>query len=624
MEEKIDEASEETLQEGELSIETKDLFPILKKWMYSERDVFLRELVANALDAIKKLQNMINFGDYSETIEPEISIDIDVEKGTLKVSDNGLGMTRNEIERYINQIAFSGVNDFVKKYSDRDVKDQTIGFFGVGFYSTFMVARKVDIITRSYKKGEEAVKWSCLGTPKFTMKTFEREGVGTDVVLHVDDKNKDILKDKYIRKVIRKHCQFLPINIKFEGEVINDPEPLWRKQPSSVSDEEYKEFYKGLYNTFQDPYFWIHLNVDYPFNLKGILYFPQLQHDMESPQEQIKIFCNQMFVTDHSKELVPEFLTLLQGAIDSNDIPLNISRSMLQRDPTVIKIGRLIVTQVARELKGIHGKDPERYQDIWKEINTIIKYGCMQDEKFYDKIKDALIFKSTNGTFTLIKDYIERNREKNHDMIFYATHEAKQKVYLDLIRENDLEALVMDSVIDPHFVQFLEQKLEDVRFSRVDSDISRFIKDPRKKEGEEKGEGKKKNREYDKIKGIFEKYLEKEDLMVEVEELKNSSVPAMIVIEELMRRFQDMGRLSRTTMFPYNTKHVLVVNAGNPIIKNLPVLYRGRKKDREERMKNICKTVYDLALLAQGKLESEDTATFIERAGNILERYSEK
>lgn len=621
--EKIDEGLQDTPFEGELTIEAENLFPILKKWMYSERDVFLRELVANALDAIKKLQNIINFGDHSGTIEPEITISLDVSRGTLTVSDNGLGMTHDEVERYINQIAFSGVNDFVKRYSDKDVKDQTIGFFGVGFYSSFMVSSRVEIITRSYKEGSGAVKWTCEGTPKFTMERSEREEIGTDVVLYVDEDNKDILKDTYIKNVIGKHCQFLPINIKFQDEVLNVPEPLWKKQPSDITDDEYREFYKKLYNTFQEPYFWIHLNVDYPFNLKGILYFPKLQHEMESPQDQIKIFCNQMFVTDHSKELVPEFLTLLQGAVDSADIPLNISRSMLQRDSTVIKIGRLIVTQVARKLRDIHKKDPEHYQGIWEEINGVIKYGCMRDPKFYEKIKEVLIFRSTSGDYTGLEEYLERNREKNDDLVFYATDETKQRVYLDLIKDNGLEALVMDSVIDPHLIQFLEQKVEKVRFTRVDSDISRFIKDTGIKEGGDKGATQEKNgKEYATIGDIFNKYLGVEELMVEVEELKNDSVPAMLVIEELMRRFEDMSRLTKTTGFPFNSKHVLVVNAGNPTIKNLLRLYRGRKKDRVERMTNICKTVYDLALLAQGKLEDESVANFIERTGQIVEKYS--
>ncbi len=612
-------------EKGELSIEAENLFPIIKRWLYSEKDIFLRELVANSLDAIMKLEKIINFGDYSGTIDPEISIKVDKKNGTLTVSDNGLGMTSDEIRRYINQIAFSGIEDFVKKYQNKDEKDMIIGFFGVGFYSTFMVSDRVEIITRSYKEGEPAVKWSCKGTPDYVLEETLREEVGTDVILYLDKDSKEYLKKSAIEKIIKTHCQFLPVPIKLADEMLNDPEPLWRSSPSEVEDDKYNEFYKKLYDTHEEPLFWIHLNVDYPFDLRGILYFPKLKRELEAPQAPMKIFCNQMFVTDHAKELVPEFLTLLQGAIDSPDIPLNISRSMLQRDPTVIRIGRLIVREVAGKINSMFSKERKRYKEIWKQINPIIKYGALQEEDFYDKIKDSVIYETTVRGFTTLPEYLERNSEKNENTVLYASNKVEQAAYIDLLAENDLEALMLDSLLDVHFIQFLEGKNSDLHFMRVDSDISRFLqKDGTEKEEKGKGEkpDKKKRVDHEKIEEIFKKYLERDDLIVKVESLKTEKVPAMLVVEEHMRRFEDMSKLFKTRTVPFHAGHALVVNNNNPVVKNLLKLYRGRKKDREERLKMLCKNIYDLALLAQGKLKGDDLTVFIRRTEDILKGYS--
>ena len=612
-------------EKGELSIEAENLFPIIKRWLYSEKDIFLRELVANSLDAIMKLEKIINFGDYSGTIDPGISIKVDKEKGTLTVSDNGLGMTSDEIRRYINQIAFSGIEDFVKKYRNKDEKDMIIGFFGVGFYSAFMVSERVEIISRSYKEGEPAVKWSCHGTPDYVLEESEREEVGTDVILHLDKDSKGYLKKSRISNIIKTHCQFLPVPIKLADELLNDPEPLWWISPSKVEEDQYREFYKKLYDTHEEPLFWIHLNVDYPFDLRGILYFPKLKRELEAPQQSMKIFCNQMFVTDHAKELVPEFLTLLQGAIDSPDIPLNISRSMLQRDPTVIKMGNLIVREVAGKINSMYKKERERYEEIWKQINPIIKYGALQDSDFYDKIKDSVIYETTAGGFTTLLEYLERNKEKNENTVLYASDKVEQAAYLDLLRENDLEALMLDSLLDVHFIQFLEGKNSEIHFMRVDSDISRFLRKDGKK-GEEKGKGetgdKKKKGDHDKIEEIFKKYLDRDGLIVKVESLNTEKVPAMLVVEEHMRRFEDMSKLFKTNTIPFHAGHALVVNINNPVVKNLLKLYRGRKKDREEHLGKLCKNIYDLALLAQGKLKGDDLTVFIRRTEEILEGYS--
>jgi molecular chaperone HtpG len=604
---------------GELSIETENLFPIIKKWLYSEKDIFLRELVANSLDAITKLQKIISFGDYSGSIEPLIRIKADTDKGTLTVSDNGLGMTREEIGKYINQIAFSGIEDFVKKYQEKDEKDQIIGFFGVGFYSTFMVSSKVEIISRSYQKGATAVKWSCEGTTKYSLEPAEREEVGTDVILYLDDENKDYLKKYEIKKIISTHCQFLPVPIEFEDEKINEPDPLWNKSPSEVTDDDYKKFYRDLYGTFEEPLFWIHLNVDYPFELKGILYFPKLKREMEAPGQQIRIYCNQMFVTDHSKELVPDFLTLLQGAVDSPDIPLNISRSMLQRNPTVMKIGRLIVREIAGKINSMYKDERERLETIWPDVNSILKYGTLQDKNFYGKIKDSFIYLSSAGGYITLTEYLERNKEKNENTVLYATDRVKQATYLGLVEENGLEALIMDSLLDVHFIQFLESENSELHFLRVDSDISRFLK--KDDENEEAKEGEKGTKDEEKIEEIFKKYLGKEEMMVKAEMLTSEKVPAMLVVEEQMRRYEDMSKLFKTGTIPFHTGHALVVNLNNPIIKNILKLYRGRKKDREEKMKRLCGNVYDLALLSQGKLKGDELTAFIKRSEDVLESY---
>ena len=607
-------------EKGELSIKTEDLFPIIKKWLYSENDIFLRELIANSLDAIIKFQKIISFGDHSGTIDPLIKITVDEEEGTLTVSDNGLGMSGDEVKKYINQIAFSGLEDFVTKYRDKDEKDQIIGFFGVGFYSTFMVSKRVEIITRSYQKGVSGVKWSCRGTPEYVLEPIDRAEVGTDVILYLDDENKNFLNKNDIRKVVKAHCQFLPVPIELEGEIINEPAPLWRESPGSVKEEQYKEFYKKLYGTYEEPLFWIHLAVDYPFDLKGILYFPKLKRELEAPQQQIKIFCNQMFVTDHSKELVPEFLTLLQGAIDSPDIPLNISRSMLQRNPIVIKIGRLIVREVAGKINTLYKDERERYEEIWGDINTVLKYGAMQDSSFYEKIKDTIIYRSTPGEYITLTEYMERNREKNGDTVFYASNPMEQATYLGLIRENDLEALILDSLIDVHFIQFLEGKNADIRFMRVDSDISRFLQKTEEDKGKDEKD-KKKSPDHEKIEELFKEYVGKENLIVKVEALKTEKVPAMLVVEEHMRRFEDMSKLFKTQTIPFKAGHALVVNINSPVIKNLLKLYRGRKKDRRARMDMLVKNIYDLALLGQGKLKGDDLTSFIRRSEDILERY---
>lgn len=621
-------------EKGELSIETENLFPIIKKWLYSEKEIFLRELVANAQDAIKKLDKIISFGEYSGSFDPLITISTDPEAGTLTVSDNGLGMTAEEIGKYINQIAFSGIKDFVEKYRDKDDKDQIIGFFGVGFYSAFMVSGKVEIITRSYKEGSQPLRWSCEGSPEYLLTVSEREEVGTDVVLYLDDDSRDYLKERELRSILRKHCQFLPVPIKLNEDQINDPEPIWKRPPSSVTDDEYREFYGKLYASAEEPLFWIHLNVDYPFELKAVLYFPRLKREMETPQSQIKIFCNQMFVTDHSKELVPEFLTLLQGAVDSPDIPLNISRSMLQRNPTVVKIGQLIVNEVAGRINSLHRDEKERYEKIWKEINPIIKYGSMQDESFHDKVGGAVIFETSRGGFTTVTEYMERNGEGTDNTVFYASDRMEQATYLDLIVENDLEALIMDSILDVHYIQFLESKDPGLQFMRVDSDISRFLEkaeedgsgDEGEKDGEggEKETGEKKKGKGDadeKLEELFKKYLDDEHLLVRVEALKTDRITAMLVIEEHMRRFEDMSRLFKTRIMPMNVGHALVVNRNSPVISNILGLYRGGKKNREERLRSLCRQVYDLALLSQGKLKGDQLKAFIERSQAILKDY---
>jgi len=628
-------------ESGSISVNTADIFPIIKKWLYSDKDIFLRELVSNASDAIAKLKRLVSLGEASVSPEEtyQIKVILDKKKKTIQVIDNGIGMTAEEVKKYINQVAFSGAKEFLEKYKDNNEANQIIGHFGLGFYSAFMVSDKVEIDTLSYIEGAEPVKWISDGGTGYEMTASDKDSRGTVVTLHISDESKEFL-DKYeLRKILEKYCAFLPVEIyledaedkkkskakKEEGEEseadedlprpINDTHPLWLKKPSDCKEDEYKEFYRKVFMDFNEPLFWIHLNVDYPFNLKGILYFPKQRNEMENLEGQIKLYNNQVFVADNIKEVIPEFLLLLKGVIDCPDLPLNVSRSFLQNDGYVRKISEHISKKVADKLNSLFKTERENYNKYWDDINPFIKFGCMRDYKFYDRVKDILIFKSTEGDYTLLKDYLNRNSSKHKDQVFYVSDEKQQAQYIRMFKENGLEALYLDTIIDGPFINFLEMKESGIRFSSVDSDISEALK--------EKTETEKDDKELqESLESLFRDLLDVKDLKIQAEALKTPDVPAVILLSEQSRRMQELSRrFGGLSMGALPEDRTLVLNKKNVLIQRLCEL-KGRE-DRKADVEMICRHVYDLAMLNHKPLEPEEMAEFVRRSNQLLTRLAE-
>ena len=624
-------------ENGSISVNTANIFPIIKKWLYSDKDIFLRELVSNACDAIYKLRRLASLGEATlpegETFS--VRVVLDKKAGTIQVMDDGIGMTAEEIKKYINQVAFSGAEEFLARYKSQNMEEsQIIGHFGLGFYSAFMVAEKVQIDTLSYQDGAEAVRWVCSGGTEYEMDTSDQVNRGTIITLFIAEDSKELLDRFKLREILNKYCAFLPVEIYLEdleeqaaqekdkGEKtqeaekpINDTHPLWLKKPSDCTDEEYKDFYRKVFHDFSDPLFWIHLNVDYPFNLKGILYFPRLRHEFETMEGQIKLYNNQVFVADNIKEVIPEFLMLLKGTIDCPDLPLNVSRSFLQNDGYVQKISAHISKKVADKLTGLFKTEREAYNKYWDDIHPFIKYGCMRDEKFYDRVKDILIFKNTQGEYTLLKEYLERGQGKHKDQVFYITDEKQQAQYIRMFKEQDLEAVYLTTLIDGHFVQFLEMKEEGVKFNRIDSDLSEAMKDTESEE------------EYpvqsEAMEAVFKKALEKDALKIKVEALKNTDIPAVILLAEESRRMQEMsqrfGGMGMGGIFP--EEQTLVLNRRNPLIRLIGQLKERAGKEADTEM--ICRHVYDLAMMSHKTLEPGQMNDFIQRSNKLLTRLAE-
>lgn len=603
---------------GNISIHTENIFPIIKKWLYSDKDIFIRELISNGCDAISKLKNLISLGEAKEINDKyKIVLSLDKEKGTLKFIDNGIGMTEEEVKKYINQVAFSGAEEFINKYKDRinDEKD-IIGHFGLGFYSAFMVSKKVQIDTLSYIDNAEAVTWTCDGGTEYEIfPSTERKERGTTITLFIDEDSKEFLDEYKVREVIEKYCAFLPTEIylevsgeeKEDNKAINNIQPLWMKAPRDCTDEEYKEFYKSVFKDFNDPLFWIHLNVDYPFNLKGILYFPRLKHELEATEGEVKLYNNQVFVADNIKEVIPEFLLLLKGTIDCPDLPLNVSRSFLQKDKDVVKISKHIVKKVADKLVSLYKNERENYNSFWRDIQIFIKYGCLRDESFYEKVKDAIIFRRLNGEYTTLKDYIESNKEKQENKIFYVSDEKQQAQYVKMFKEANLDALVLDCSLDNHFITFLESKESGVSFARIDSDIDNALKN--NNIDQEKSN--------ENIINLF-KHIDKNIIKeIKVESLISSKTPAIVLVSEESRRMAEMskmfGDINMSSMF--KEERILVVNKDNSIInKLLTVSLEGK----EDKVKLICDYIVDIALLANKELTIEEMDSFINRSNEIL------
>ena len=612
---------------GNISIHTENIFPIIKKWLYSDKDIFIREIISNGCDAISKYKRLVSLGETNgnENEKYKVTVSLNKENNTLKFIDNGIGMTEDEVKKYINQVAFSGAEDFIEKYKDKmeDGKD-IIGHFGLGFYSAFMVAKRVQIDTLSYLEGAEAVTWICDGGTEYEISpSLNRKERGTTITLFIDDDSNEFLELYKVREIIEKYCSFLPIEIYLEEEgkevkeedikPLNDTTPLWIKSPKDCTDEEYKEFYKKVFQDFNDPLFWIHLNVDYPFNLKGILYFPKLKHELEATEGQVKLYNNQVFVADNIKEVIPDFLLLLKGTIDCPDLPLNVSRSFLQKDKDVIKISKHIVKKVSDKLVGLYKNQRESFNNFWKDIQIFIKYGCLRDESFYDKIKDIVIFRRLNGEYITLKEYLENNKDKHENKVFYVTDEKQQSQYIKMFKEADLDAVVLDCSIDNHFISFLESKENGVIFTRIDSDISETLKNSESEDSKELNT---------KLEELFKEAISNKVNNIKVENLKNSGTPAMILVSEQSRRMAEMSKMFGGMEMPnmFMEEKTLVINNNNSIIKKLASVDFESKNDD---INLICQYILDLALIANKELSSEEMNDFINRSNELLNKVIE-
>jgi molecular chaperone HtpG len=605
---------------GSISIHTENIFPIIKKFLYSDHEIFLRELVSNAVDATQKLKSLAALGEYQgELGELKVRVTVDKDARKITISDHGLGMTADEIKKYINQIAFSGATEFVEKYKEKDAqaKDQIIGQFGLGFYSAFMVSKEVEIWSQSYKADTLTAHWTCDGSTQYTIDEPTGEHAkaerGTDVVLHVADDSDEFLEEARLRTILTKYCKFLPIPIEFEGELINDTTPIWTKQPADLTDEDYKKFYQELYPMSMDePLFWIHLNVDYPFNLTGILYFPKVKDELQFQRNKIQLYSRQVFITDEVKDVVPEFLMLLHGVIDSPDIPLNVSRSFLQADANVRKINTYITRKVADKLGELFRKDRAGYEEKWSDIGVFVKYGMLSDEKFYDRAKDFVLLKSVEGklyTITEYTEHIQANQKDKTDntVVLYTTDAEQQHSFVAAAQERGYDVLNMDQVLDAHFIGQLEQKLEKTTFKRVDSaTASQLI------EKDDAQASVLSDDDQTKLSEVFTSAISNPVMHVKVAALSPQDAPVVITQNEFMRRMKDMQRTGGgggMQMFgSMPDSFDVTVNANSPVVQK--ILADGGE--------TVAKQAFDLALLAQGLLKGEALTAFVKRSTELL------
>ena len=563
------------MEAGHISIHAENILPIIKRWLYSEKEIYIRELVSNAADAILKLQKLALLGEVkTEVPEAAITLTIDKPGKRLIISDTGLGMTADEIKKYINQVAFSGLHDFLDKYKDKDDSQQVIGHFGLGFYSSFMVASKVEIDTLSFKEGAVAARWSCDGSTAFELSESDRKEVGTSIILHIGDDSTEMLETETIKGLIQRYCAFIryPIKLADNGEVLNETRPLWTRSPTELNDKDYIDFFQKLFPGSPDPLFWIHLNVDYPFNLKGVLYFPKLKHELDASQGEVKLYCNQVYVADNTKELIPEFLTLLKGVIDCPDLPLNVSRSYLQNDPTVRKISEHITKKVADKLSGMAKTERENYAKFWDDIHPFIKFGMLRDHKFFERMQDYLLFKTADGEYLTLDQYKEKMAGKVEDgTVIYASDPKAQVSYLRLLKEEGMEVVIADTMIDQHFIPYFEMQTgRKWKFKRIDSDLSEHLLEGAKPDIVI--DAKDKATTTEKIDKVFRDNLDQQQVKIRVESFKSDKVPAMLLIDENARRLKDMAR-SNGAMAAFAVgmpeERTLVVNQNSPAIKNL-------------------------------------------------------
>jgi molecular chaperone HtpG len=596
------------MAKGKISVHTDNLLPIIKKWLYSDSDIFIRELVSNAQDAIMKLKKLNAMGEADIDDKFEIKVELDKENSLITITDNGIGMTEDEVEKYINQVAFSGAEEFIKKYeNEKDEKSQIIGHFGLGFYSAFMASSQVEIDTLSYKDGAKAVHWVSDGGTEYEISDSDKMERGTTITLHISDDFKDYLEVYKLRETLNKYCSFLPVEIYLidkanteekELSPVNDTNPLWLKNPNECTEEEYKAFYHKVFFDMNDPLFWIHLNVDFPFNLKGILYFPKLNHEFQTIEGQIKLYNNQVFIADNIKEVIPEYLMLLKGVIDCPDLPLNVSRSFLQNDGYVAKVSNHITKKVADKLNGIYKTDKENFEKYWDDINPFIKYGCMRDEKFYDKVKDVILFKKLDDTYVSLKELTESDKKE----VFYVTDVESQNQYIELLKQDDIEPVLLNNMIDNHFSSFLEYKINDIKFKRVDS----FITDSLKESNEE-------NKENDeKLKELFAPFAE--GTQISVERLKSDKISAMYVLGEEARRMEEMQKMYGGMNIPGMPKpeETLVINASNPLVVKAMDISDKKLQDM------ICANIVDMAKLSHNTLNGDDRTKYLDRCVEMM------
>lgn len=624
-----------TSQQGNISIHAQNIMPIIKRWLYSDKDIFIREMVSNGCDAITK-QKMLSPGVEEDW---RVTVTLDAEKGELTFSDNGIGMTAEEVEKYINQVAFSGAEEFLKNY-EGDEKGGIIGHFGLGFYSAFMVADRVTIETLSGTEGASPVRWTSEDGMAFTMEDGSRTQRGTDVILHISEEEKEFLEEYRVREVLKRYCGFMATPVYFdvvkkeepakegqEGEkaaenkepkgpeLINDTPALWLKAPKDCTDEEYKKFYRDVFHTFDDPLFYVHLNVDYPFNLKGILYFPKLTNDFGTREGEIKLFSGQVFVADNIKEVIPEFLMLLKGVIDCPDLPLNVSRSFLQNDGYVKKLSAYITRKVADKLTGLFNSERDNYQKYWDDIHPFVKYGCMRDAKFFDQVKDTLLYKTTKGEYLTLQEYLSKNEGKlGGKKVIYTNDPTRQSASVSMYDAEGIDVVVMDALIDLNFLSFMEYSsgVEGLTFARVDADSQTFQKEMTEDEKKQSEEDEK------KLADVLHKATGKEDLTVKLASLKDESLPAMLTQEEQGRRFSEMSRIYGQD-FKLPETHTLVLNAANPVVKSLI----SGEADEETRGL-IAAQIYDLARMSTRPLEKEEVTAFLSRSNKLLELLSKR
>jgi molecular chaperone HtpG len=595
---------------GNISIHTENIFPIIKKFLYSDHEIFLRELVSNAVDATQKIKRLSSIGEFNgELGDLKVQVSFDKDKKTITISDNGIGMTAEEIKKYINQIAFSGATEFVEKYKDQGEDKGIIGHFGLGFYSAFMVAKEVEIISKSYQDGSEAARWICDGSTEYTISAAKKKTRGTDIILHIAEDSEEFLEEYRLKSILEKYGKFLPMPIEFQEKIINNPNPIWTKSPSDLTDEDYLQFYDELYPMQEKPLFWIHLNVDYPFNLTGILYFPKVKNEMQLQREKIQLYSRQVFITDEVKDIVPEFLMLLHGVIDSPDIPLNVSRSFLQADSNVKKINSYITKKVADKLAELYKTDRTAFEEKFANIGLFIKYGMISDEKFMERAKDFCLVQDTNGKYFTLDEYAEEiqaaQTDKDGNKVYlYTTDEQQQDAFIQSAKQKGYSVLRLDSLIDSHFIQAMEAKLEKTQWKRVDADridklidtginLEAILSDTQK----------------ENVKKVFEETLNDKQKVVAVEAMSPDELPAIVTQNEFMRRMSEMskngGGMGMFGSMP--TTYNITVNANHPLIGKLAGL------ESEEEQKALAKQISDLALLSQNLLTGADLTAFIKR-----------